>query len=298
MLGLGVLGAAEDEHLHLRELMHAVEALALASGGSRLRTEAVGDAGELERQLLFLEDRIRVHAAQGDLGGADQTEVVIRHGVDLGLFAARAEAQPLDDRGAGEVRGDDRDEAFGQELVEGEALETDLEHRGFPLQVVELLAGHLRGPLEVDQVEVLGEGEVIPGLEVEAAGRAHGLEGREVLFPAAGRFRVEEVGQRSKRSLELRLCGPHRFFLLPDLFLESTTLCGVGLARRVVELLLAGLLMLVAQAVRFVELRAKNVRLLLQRDCGIDVGAAVSCFAALDDLVAAVLEARGSSMGA
>ena len=55
--------------------------------------------------------------------------------------------------------------------------------------------------------------------------------------------------------------------------------------------------MLVAQAVCFVELRAKDVRLLLQRDCGIDVGADVSCFAALDDLVAAVLEAPGIQHG-
>ena len=48
---LGVLRAREREHLDLRELVHAVEALALAAGRARLGAVAVRDAGEPDRQL-------------------------------------------------------------------------------------------------------------------------------------------------------------------------------------------------------------------------------------------------------
>jgi hypothetical protein len=180
----------------------------------------------------------------------------------------------------------------------GEALEADLEHRGFPFQVVELLARDLRRAFEVDEVEVLGEGEMVPGLEVEATGRADGFADLEVLFSAAGRLRVEEVGQGPKRGLELRLGGAHGLFLLTHLFLQPAALGGMGLAGGLVELLLAGLLVLVAQAVRLVELRPQDVRPLLQRDRGVHVGADATCFAALDDLVAAFLEAPGIQHGA
>ncbi len=117
----------------------------------------------------LLEDRVGVHAAERDLGGADQAELVAGDGVDLALFAARAEAERFDHVGARQIGRHDREEALGHDLVEGEALERQLEQRRLALQEVELLARDLRRALEVDEVEGGGEGEVVLRLEVEAA---------------------------------------------------------------------------------------------------------------------------------
>ena len=63
-------------------------------------------------------------------------------------------------------------EALVASPVEREALERELEQHRLVLQEVELLAGHPRTALEVDQVELRPEAEMVQRLEVEAPGLA------------------------------------------------------------------------------------------------------------------------------
>ena len=62
--------------------------------------------------------------------------------------------------------------------------------------------------------------------------------------------------------------------------------------------LFAGLLMLVAKPVGFVQSSAQDVRLLVQRDRAIDVCLDVPRFAALEDFVTSFLKATGVQHGA
>ena len=80
-----VLGTREGEELDLRELVHAVEALALAAVRAGLGAEAVREAGVLHRQRLLVEDLVREEPAERDLGRADQAQVGVRDRVDLRL---------------------------------------------------------------------------------------------------------------------------------------------------------------------------------------------------------------------
>ena len=88
---------AEREHLDLGELVHAVEPAAGPSGGPGFGAETVREAHVLDRQVRLGQDIVGVHPAQGDLGGADQAEVAVLDRIDLRLFAARREPDPLQD---------------------------------------------------------------------------------------------------------------------------------------------------------------------------------------------------------
>ena len=53
MDAVGVLGQAVDEHLDLRELVDAVEALGELARGSGLAAEAVREAGEAQGEVAW-----------------------------------------------------------------------------------------------------------------------------------------------------------------------------------------------------------------------------------------------------
>ena len=88
--------------------MDAVQPLAGPAARAGLGAEAVREADILDGQLRLVEHLVGVHAAQGDLGRADQAQVRILDGVDLGLGPARREADAFQDLVAGQVRRDDR----------------------------------------------------------------------------------------------------------------------------------------------------------------------------------------------
>ena len=85
---------------------------------------------------------------------------------------ARREPDPFQDAVAGQVGRDDRREAGGDQLPDGELLEGQVEQDRVVLEEVESRPADLAAGLEVDEVEVLPQGDVVLGLEVEGAGRA------------------------------------------------------------------------------------------------------------------------------
>ena len=163
---------AEGEHLHLGELVHAVEPPAGPAGGAGLGAEAVRQADVLDRQAGLVEDLVGVHPAQRDLGGADQAEVGVLDRIDLRLVPARREPDPLQDLIAGQVGSDDGREPGRDQFSEGELLEGQVQEHGVVLEEIKAGAADLAAGLEVDQVEGLAELDVVLGREVERAGRA------------------------------------------------------------------------------------------------------------------------------
>ena len=158
-----VLGPRECKHLDLGELVDAVQALALASVSTRLGAEAVRQTRELDRKIVLVHDRVGVHPAEGDLGRPDQAQVVVRDRVDLRLFATRVVADAGDDLGPRDVGRSVQCEALALHRVESEALQGMLEQHGLVLEEVPLLARDLPAALEVDEIELRGDLEVIPG---------------------------------------------------------------------------------------------------------------------------------------
>ena len=132
-----VSGRAEGEHLDLGELVDAVKPAAGPAGGAGLGAEAVRQPDVLDRQLALVEDLVGVHAAQGDLGGADQAQVGVLDRVDLRLGPSGREADPFQDTVAGQVGRDDRREPGGDQFSEGELLKGQVEQHGVVLEEVE-----------------------------------------------------------------------------------------------------------------------------------------------------------------
>ena len=187
MHAVGILGQAVGEHLHLGELVHAVQPLGELSRGSGLATEAVRDAGQPEGQGRLVQDLAGMVAAQGDLGGADQAGALALDGVDVGLRAAGIEADALEDLGLGYVRRDEGGEALLLQDVQGEADQGKLQEHALVLQVVELRAGHPGGRVEVQDVELLAQLDVVLGLEGELGGLSDPLHLEVVLVLLADR---------------------------------------------------------------------------------------------------------------
>ena len=291
--GLRVLGARDHEHLHLRELVHAVEPAALASGRARLGAEAVRDAGEAERKRSLLEDLVGVQAAQRDLGRSDQVEIHPRNRIDLRLGAARAEGEAVDDGLARQIGRREGRVAATHHGVEREALERQVEQHRLVLQEVELLPGDLRPRLEVDQRELLPERDVIERIEGEPARRTHAAQLAEVGLAAGGRLRVNEVRDRFEGGLQRALGLRHRRLQAGDLVLEPPPLGRVRLAGGARELALARGLVLVAQAIRLAKLCLGRGEPFLGADRAVDVRRDAAAPAALDDLVASLGEAAG-----
>ncbi len=80
---LPLLRRAKGEHLHLRELVHAVEAFRVAPRGTGLGPEAVPERGHLQGQLLFGQDLVHVDGSQGNLCRACQAQGRVLHRVHL-----------------------------------------------------------------------------------------------------------------------------------------------------------------------------------------------------------------------
>ena len=122
-------------------------------------------------------------------------------------------------------------------------------------------------------------------LEVEAARLADPLELAEVLLAADRRIGVDEVRNAGERLVEVGAHLRELGLALRDLVLEASALGDVGLPLFGRELLLAGLLVLVALPVELVELGLDGGHALLSRDGGVDVGIDAAPATALDDLV-------------
>ena len=163
---------AEREHLDLGELVNAVEAAAGPAGGPGLGPEAMRQTHVLDRQVGLVQDLVRVHSAQGDLGGADQAEVGILDRIDLRFDPARREPDPLQDMITCQIGRDDGGKSGVDQFSDRELLERQIEQDGVVLEEVEAGAADLAAGLEIDQVEVLAELDVVLRLEVERAGRA------------------------------------------------------------------------------------------------------------------------------
>ena len=285
MLGLAVLGPAEDEHLRLAELVNPVEPATFAPVGARLGAKAMGYARQADGQFFFVQDAIGQHPAQGNFGGAHQAEIVARDGVDLGFLTAGVEAQTGEDGGPGQVRGGQGGEAFFHHTLEGKALQGQFQQGRFVLQVVELLPRYLGRGFEIQQVVFFAERDVIQGFEVEGLGGSR-LDDFERILSAPGYLGVDEVGHLHHQGFEFLFAFAKPGLDGPHFFLEAAPLGDMGLALGVFHGAFAGLLVLVAQAIRFVELRAKGRDFVLGRDGLVDIGPDAPVGAALGNLVA------------
>ena len=228
----------EGEHLDLGELVDAIEPPAGAAGGAGLGPEAMRQADVADRQRRLVEDLVGEHPSERDLGRADQAEVGILDGIDLGLGPARREPDPLEDLVAGQVGRDDGREAVADELLDGELLERQVQEHGIVLEEVEAGPADLAARLEVDQVEVLAQRDVVLGLEVEGAGRADLADlAALVLGLADGGVRVGQVGDALQPLGQLGLEPAEPLLLVGDRRLEPLAfvdqrgpLLGVALA--------------------------------------------------------------------
>ena len=86
--GRRVLGALEEDHLHLVELVDPQDPPRVLPGGARLAAEAGGVGGVADRELGGLEDLVAVEVRHRDLGRRDQVELVARDDVHL-VFLVR-----------------------------------------------------------------------------------------------------------------------------------------------------------------------------------------------------------------
>ena len=134
MLGGGVLGRDEAEHLDLVELVHAEDSARVLAGRAGLAAEARREPGIAQRQPLGFDHLAVVQRRQRDLGGADEVQLVLGHVVDL-LLGVRQKAGPVQRAFAHEHRRDHRFEAVPAQLLKRPAHERQLEHHEVAFQV-------------------------------------------------------------------------------------------------------------------------------------------------------------------
>ena len=163
----GEVRGGEGEQLDLRELMHAVQPPRRLPVRAGLGAVAVGDAGELQRQVAGVERRAGPHAAERDFGGGDQRQVGPLDAVNLRLLPPRGEPGARQDFRPRQVRGDVRDEPRGGRLLDGVPHEGQFQQHRLPGEEVEPGPGRLRGRGEVDQAVLFAEFDVVERLEVE-----------------------------------------------------------------------------------------------------------------------------------
>src|SRR5688572_1585678 len=84
LVGAAFTGA-EDEHLHLVELVHAKHPARVLAGSTGLAAEAGGEAGVAERERFGLEHLVRVKGGQADLRRAREVKVIALDAVDVHL---------------------------------------------------------------------------------------------------------------------------------------------------------------------------------------------------------------------
>ena len=112
---------------------------------------------------------------------------------------------------------------------------------------------------------------------------------------------MEEIGEAAERRLELRFRPAKDLLRGRDLVLQSPAFEGMRLAGVRIELRFARFLMLIAEAIGFVDGGALSQGLLMKRNGGIDLGGArseMTGLAAFDDFIAAFLKGAGIQHGA
>jgi len=234
-----LLGQGEGEHLDLGELVDAEESAGLTPVGPGLGAEAMAHAAELDGQLLGVEDLPGQHPAQRDLGRGHQAQIGPLDAVDLGLRAARKEADAFEDFVAGQVGRGGQGEPFVRQQAEGVALQGQLQQHRLVLQEVKPVARHPARRLEIHETELLADLHVVPRREVELGdGRSAPTDfGR---LHADGGCRMRHVRDQAQQPIQL-LDGPVQFPLrrgrllaeLAPLLLARFALGGVfGLADR------------------------------------------------------------------
>ena len=123
-----------------------------ASVGPCLGAETVRQAGQLDRQLVRVDDLVFERAAQGDLGGRHQAQIAVLHRVDLRFRPARIETDPFQHLITGQVRRDQQRKPFRTELLDGKLHQRQFQQDRLILEVVKSATRHPRSRLEVDQV--------------------------------------------------------------------------------------------------------------------------------------------------
>ena len=203
MPGPTVLRAAEDELLHLVELVHPEQALRVHAMGPDLATELGRQARQREGQSPDVDHLVHEHGAHRMLRRRDQVQVLA---VDLVHHVL--EVREVDDALVGgpahEERREDRGEALLHHVVQGEGKQRLIQSDEVSEQVDESGARDLAGPLEVGEPEGLEQLAVRPELEVDRPrgpppGNFHVLR---VVLADRDAF-VEQVGQPQESVADL-----------------------------------------------------------------------------------------------
>ena len=153
-------------------------------GGSRSRSRRSAGAGRSASRIWSA-----CRPASGDLGGADEEELVLGDLVDLVAVAGK-EAGPVQRLLADQHRRHDRLVALGADQLQREADQGQLEQHQVALQVGEAGAREPRRRLHLDQAQLGADLEVVAGLEVEA---------RASRRPRAARPRPPRSSRRGRR---------------------------------------------------------------------------------------------------
>ena len=162
--------------------------------GARLGAEAVRQPDVPDGQLAFVEQLVGEHAAQRDLGGADQAEVAVLDRVDLRLDPSGGEPDAFQNTVTGKIGSDDGREPGSDQGSDRELLKCQLQEHGVVLEKVEAGARDLAAGLEVDQVEGLAELDMVLDREVESPRRADLAELAAVVLGDARRGRRDGSG--------------------------------------------------------------------------------------------------------
>ena len=234
VLGHGLLGRGDRDHLHLDELMLADHAPGVAPRSPRLGAETGGQRGDAHGQGLLVENFLAHQIGQRHLGGGDQPEVLARAKLVV------AELREL--RGAihGVVAHQHRRVHLFITVVLGvqvqhELAQRPLQPRQRPAQDHEARTRHFCRPLEIHQAQRLADLEMLPGLEAFFEGRARSNDaGLHIimLVGALGNLVERQIGQLQQRHIERQhgggLGGGGAFGLGLDLGDAGLQLLGAG----------------------------------------------------------------------
>ena len=145
---------AHDEHLHLAELVHAIQPASRGAGGASLGAEAVAKGGHTHGQLRFGERPVDEESSERNFGGTGEIEIVALDAVHLRVFSSGLEATALEDVAADEVRRRDGLEAvFGRYALHRPIDKSELENGRGATQIIKFGAGHGGCCVKVDKPE-------------------------------------------------------------------------------------------------------------------------------------------------
>ena len=247
-----ILGTRVRDHLDLLELVHAEHAACVAPGRAGLAPEARRERAVIERQRL--EDLVHVHRDQRHLGRADEVEVVGGDLVVVALFR-REEAGAVHRVLAHEHRGEDGREAFADEPVEREPIESERHERRVAEDEAEARAGHLCAAFEV---EVADFGVLLRVGQLRWLAPPFDLD-RLVLRQAVGRRLVRRIRNLAERGVPLGLCRRELRLERGQLLLARLQLLELLGRRLALELLLAAQLFHLRQELPPVRVRGDQV---------------------------------------